>query len=368
MRPDRRRFLSAVAAGAAISALPVHPAMSTQPRQLIPEWAPHEACLMGWCAAWDFYSAREMAALHTEQARIAHAIARFETVIMFAHPDDVDDARNQLGPDVQIIEATLYDTWTRDTLPTFLDDGSRHLLGVGWNFNVWGEKFPGYGHDRTLASRAAQILEIPFEAAGIVLEGGAIEWDGRGTILTTESCLLNPNRNRGMVKSEVDAALKTATGAHHVIWLPGSEIDRITDGHIDGIARFVDDGIAICDTTDDPEDPEYHILKENIAALRLAKDASGRSIDVIEMPRPDWNVMPERGDDFASTYQNFYVAGDGTAKGLVMPIFDDPAADQTAHDLLQRLHPDHEIVQIRIDQVCEGGGGIHCNTQQIPIL
>ena len=342
--------------------------MTTRPRRLVPEWHPHAACLMSWCAAWDFYSKSEMQAIHVDQVRIAQAIAQFEPVIMFVHPDDATDASAKLGPAIQIIEALVYDTWTRDTLPTFLDDGSESLLGVGWNFNVWGEKFPGYGHDRTLAHRAAKALDIPFETAGIVLEGGAIEWDGRGTILTTESCLLNPNRNRGMVKSEVEAVLKSATGAAHVIWLPGSEVDRITDGHIDGIARFVRDGVAICDTTDDPEDPEYHILKENIAALRAAKDATGQALEVIEMPRPDWRQMPKRGDDFAATYQNFYGAGDGNTRGLIMPRSDDPAADEAAHNLLQELHPDHEIVQIRIDQISEGGGGIHCNTQQVPIL
>ena len=244
-------------------------------------------------------------------------------------------------------------------------DDAGALAAVSWNFNVWGEKYPeypGYDADRDLAERMAAMLGVPLSKARIVAEGGAIETDGAGTLLTTETCLLNPNRNPGLTTAEIEAELGRLTGARKIIWAYGSDADTVTDGHIDGIARFVAPGVAMVEISDDPADPEYRDLLENARILESATDADGRSIEVVRILRPCWEEMPERGDDFAASYVNAYVANGG----IVMPRFGDRARDEAARQIFADLHPGHDIVQIPVDTICEGGGGIHCNTQQIP--
>ena len=328
------------------------------------EWEPQSRCFLTWSAAADLYGSAEIAQVHREQAALAKAIAWGQRTTMLARAEDVAKAERLCGPDVEVLALAPYDVWARDTLPSFLLDASGDLAAARWTFNVWGEKFPGhYADDRTLAARLCDSLGLPCHDADLVCEGGAIDPDGRGTLLTTETCLLNPNRNPGLSKRDIDSALAAAVGARKVIWLPGSPEDAVTDGHIDGIARFVGPATVVCELSDDPEDPEYEALRENRRALEGATDADGRPLEVHEVLRPRWEVMGARGDDFAASYVNFFI-GNGQ---VVMPRFGDAARDAAARDLIARLFPDRVVVQLRIDQVCEGGGGIHCMTQQVPL-
>ena len=200
--------------------------------------------------------------------------------------------------------------------------------------------------------------------AGIVAEGGALEVDGAGTLLTTETCLLNKNRNPGKDRKDIEAELMRLTGATKVVWLHGSEADNITDGHVDGIARFVYPGLAVAEVSDDPEDPEYDDLLTCAEQLEKATDARGEAINVERLLRPRWDVMPDRGNDFAASYVNCFVSNGG----IVMPKFGDQERDDAARDLFAKLHPGFEIVQVDVSEICEGGGGIHCNTQQVPAI
>lgn len=331
-----------------------------------PEWMPHARCFMALCAAHELYDAKEIHEIHLAQARIARAIARFEPVTMLANNEDVATARSLCGPSVDVLEMKHYDVWTRDTLPTFIHSNSGPKA-VCWNFNTWGNKFPeapGYGYDETLAVRMAKHLGIPTVKAGMVGEGGAIETDGAGTLITTETCLLNPNRNPGMSRTEIDRELMRLTGCRKVIWLHGSDADKITNGHVDGIARFVKPGVVIAEVPQDPEDPEYDDLHFCAEQLEKARDAEGRKLEVIRMQRPRWDMMEERGSDFAASYINCYEANGG----IVMPAFGDEESDEAARQVFADLRPDHEIIQIDVDAICEGGGGIHCSTQQLPIF
>ncbi len=356
-----RRALGRLALGGALGAMTAGPAQAARWR-MPGEWEPHEGCFMAWSAAQDLYGRGTLRAVHREQAALAQAIARGQPVTMLARPEDVAAAQRLCGPSVEVLALAPYDVWARDTLPSFLVDDAGGLLGARWTFNVWGEKFPGYDADRDLAARLCARLELDCRDAGLVCEGGAIEPNGAGTLLTTETCLLNPNRNPGLGKREIDAALAAAVGARKVIWLPGSPADAVTDGHIDGIARFVGPTTVVAELSDDREDPEYEALRENRRALDGATDADGRPLEVIELLRPRWERMPERGPDFAASYVNGFI-GNGE---VILPKFGDAERDAAARDLFAALYPAREIIQLRVDTVCEGGGGIHCMTQQLP--
>lgn len=353
---NRRAFMGTTAAASLVG-----PVAATERKWMPPEWAPHERCLMTWCAAAEIHGAERMAGIHREQAAIAQAIARFEPVTMLCNPEDVAQARDLCGPAVQVDALPVDDIWARDTMATFRRvDGA--LNGTLWNFNVWGEKYTGYDRDREAGRRYCENLAIPVEIASIVSEGGAMETDGLGTLITTETCLLNENRNPGMSRAEVEAALKQHAPCDHVIWLWGSEVDEVTDGHVDGICRFLRPGLVVVEVTDDKEDPEYDGLQENALRLEAARDARGDRLEVIRLNRPRWEEMPERGYDFAPSYVNAYFPNGG----IIMPRFDDTSRDEAARALFAELEPDREIVQLAIDNIGEAGGGIHCCTMQVP--
>ncbi len=191
-------------------------------------------------------------------------------------------------------------------------------------------------------------------------EGGAISVDGDGTLLTTESVLLNANRNPGISRNKIETLLCQFTGARKIIWLPGSFVERITDGHVDGLAVFAREGLVIAEVSDDREDPEYAILQENLRALQLATDAKGRSLTVRTITRPPYN--PTWSGDFAASYVNFYIANGA----VIMPAFGNRRSDAAAKNILAEAFPKREIIAFRIDAIAEGGGGIHCVTQQQP--
>ena len=341
--------------GAAATALPLR-AQASKDKWMLAEWEPHEACVMAWCEAEDLFSRRELKAIHSEQAQIARAISGFEPVIMLVNGDPQNYPGLQGIGNLTLVQMAHYDTWVRDTLPVFGE------VATGWNFNTWGRKFPGYEADHSLAERFAGYWETEFVRASIVSEGGAFETDGRGTVVTTETCLLNPNRNPGLSRREVEDAIKQYAPCENVVWLWGSEVDEVTDGHVDGIMRFFGPDIVVVEVTDDKEDPEYDELQENAVRMEAARNSRGDRYEVIRLNRPLWERMPERGDDFAASYVNSYFPNGG----IVMPKFGDRRRDEAARELFAELEPDRRIVQLNIDQIAEGGGGIHCCTMQIP--
>ncbi|MEX3009625.1 agmatine/peptidylarginine deiminase [Hoeflea sp. TYP-13] len=327
-----------------------------------PEWDAHECCVMAFCAADDLYSGAQIDGIQYEQVCLARAIARFEPVVMLSHPYDLNYLRKACGPNVTVVEMDHYDIWTRDTLPTYGYDRSSTRCGISWNFNIWGEKFSGYDNDRRLAEQftASRGEELIF--SDLICEGGALEFDGDGTVMTTKSTLLNSNRNPGLSMTDIEKILQELAGVESIIWLPGED-GGITDGHIDGFARFVRPGLVVAETTDDPLDPEYDILLENLEHLQDQKDARGRSLEIVPIKRPRWHILGECSESFSASYINYYLANNG----LITAKFDDPIRDFEALDTLSRLMPDRKVVQIFVDEICEAGGGIHCSTQQIPV-
>jgi agmatine deiminase len=293
-------------------------------------------------------------------AAVARAIARFEPVTMIALPELLAEAAHHCGPGVELLPLAIDDAWTRDTGPTFLvgEDGSR--AATAWRFNGWGGSFDRYAEDARLPARLTAHLDLPLYRSSLHLEGGALHVDGEGTILTTESCVLNPNRNPGMTRAEIERELCAALGASKVIWLPGElHPGDVTDGHVDGLACFARPGLVLMETRTDPHSPRTEILRENLHALRGATDAQGHALEIVEI-EDAWEAEV-RGDAWCASYVNFYMANGG----IVMPCYGIPADDR-ARASIQRVFPDRQVVQVDVRGIAVGGGGIHCITQQQP--
>ena len=292
---------------------------------------------------------------------IATTIARFEPVSMLARPEEMDLARGLIGAaNIELIAAQVDDLWIRDTGPVFVRTESG-WGGVDFNFNGWGGK-QEHHRDAKVAELVAARAGVQKLHTDLVLEGGGIEVDGQGTAIITESCVLNANRNPGRAKPEMEAELERLLGITKVIWLPGIAGRDITDGHTDFYARFAGPGVVVAGLDTDPRSFDYDVTRRHLDILQSVTDAHDRQlqIEVIEGPA---TVRKKFDDvDFAASYINFYVCNGA----VIAPEFGDPRSDGAAKASLERLFPDRQVVQINVDAIAAGGGGIHCTTQQEP--
>ncbi len=324
--------------------------MATRP---LPEWAPHEAVWIGFPsdpALWlaDLKDAeREVAAF----AAAVHAGGKGEQVRLVAAHEDAAGAARALCPFADIIVEPFGDIWLRDTGPIVTGSGGgRRAQGFG--FNGWGGKYSLDG-DQDINARLAASAGLPFAAADWVLEGGAIDHDGSGCVITTEQCLLNPNRN-ALDREEIEERLRRDLGFERVVWLGQGLANDHTDGHVDNLARFVAPGrVAI--PTAAPDDPNAAIYKD--AARRLA-DAR---LDIVTLPSPGL-IAASDGEIVPASYMNFYI---GNA-AVVVPQYGAPN-DQGAVDVVQALFHDRLAVGLRADHILTGGGSFHCISQQVPL-
>ncbi len=216
-------------------------------------------------------------------AEVAKAIAEFEAVTMIANPDNVAEVSLRCGAKVACLPLAQDDSWMRDTGPTFLVNGEGALAGVDWRFNAWGGKYQDYDRDAEVARLILEQGETRRYEAPLILEGGAIHVDGEGTLITTEQCLLNPNRNPDLSKGEIEELLRAYLGIRAVIWLGEGLTDDETDGHVDNLACFVRPGVVLALTCEDSEDDNYAPLRDNLDRLRAATDAKGRALEVVEV-------------------------------------------------------------------------------------
>jgi agmatine deiminase len=322
------------------------------------EWEPHSGCWMAWPTRQRWRNRfKEVCECVANLVRI---IARCEPVTMAASPSNIREAVAACGPNVTVLPIPVDDIWIRDTGPTFLLNREHELAGTTWRFNAWGGKHTDYEVDATVASRILDHLSVRRFDASLVNEGGAFSVDGDGTVLTTESVLLNPNRNPGLSRKDVEERLLEFTGARKVAWLPGNPVDEITDGHLDGIAVFARPGLVITELATDPDEPDYSWLQENLRALQLATDARGGRFEILTINRPQWNELWP--DDFVASYINFYIAN-GT---VIVPTFGFDCLPLDTVQTIARAFPGRDVVQVRIDAIAAEGGGIHCVTQQQP--
>jgi agmatine deiminase len=292
-----------------------------------------------------------------------------------------ENCRALLPPEVRVVEVSSDDAWMRDCGPTFVIDGDGERRGVDWRFNAWGGTegglyFPWDSDDRV----AAKVLEIEGAdryRAPIVLEGGAIHVDGEGTVLSTEECLLNRNRNPELSREQIERALRDYLGAEKVVWLGRGVVEDETDGHVDNLACFARPGLVLLTWSEDAADPQSAVSRDARERLEAATDASGRSFELVLLPSPGpLTIGPEEaggvvpapgtrprraGDRLAASYANFYLAD----SRVVMPLLDLRHDDEAAA-ILGRCFPEREVVGVPAREILLGGGNVHCITQQVP--
>lgn len=294
-------------------------------------------------------------------AAVARAISEFEPVMMLVRPDERKLAAKLCGEGVRLIDAELNDLWIRDTGPTFVVNQAGELGAVDLNFNGWGEK-QEFDDDAHVAELIAEHAKAAYLTTEIVGEGGGIEVDGEGTAILTESCLINDNRNPEFGKAEIEAGLKKLFGLERVIWLPGIRGKDITDGHTDFYARFARPGVVVAGLEMDRTSFDYDVTRSHLEILKTATDARGKKLDVVTLESPRRVREDLKSDDFAAGYINFYVINGA----VIAPEFGDAKSDANCKAVLARLFPNRSIVQLNIDAIAAGGGGIHCATQQEP--
>lgn len=324
------------------------------------EWQDHECCWMAWPCSETVWAPHLERAQHG-YALVANAIAAFEPVRLLTPPGGLSSARACCGSGVEIIPWDLDDAWLRDIGPNFVVNKKGELAASVFHFNAWGRKYERYRKDAALGHQMAETLGIPSFTAPVYLEGGAICSDGEGTLLTTEQCVLNANRNPGLNKAEATDILCEALGVEKVIWLKGDELDNETDGHVDGLACFVRPGVVLSEPDLDvqPGSSRAKQLEENARILADATDARGRALEIHTLHPAGDDVS--FGDRFCRSYINFYIANGG----VVMPGYGIDQ-DEDARQIVQACFPEREVVQVDVNYIAYGGGAVHCITQQQP--
>ncbi len=317
-----------------------------------PEWAPHEAVWIGFPSDPDLWLAdlqpaeREVAAF----AAAVHADGKGEEVRLVAAHEDVAAAARKLAPFATVIVEKFGDIWLRDTAPV-IACSREGRVARGFGFNGWGGKYDLEG-DQEIGERLARAAGLPFAKADWILEGGAIDHDGTGTVITTERCLLNPNRNT-LTRDEVEQRLRDDLGFTRVVWLGSGLLNDHTDGHVDNLARFVGPGrVAVPDPADD--DPNEAVY------LDAAKRLQAAGLDIVTIPSPG-RLLSDEGDIIPASYMNFYI---GNA-AVVVPQYG-AANDRAAVAAIQGLFPDRVAIGLRADHILTGGGSFHCISQQVP--
>lgn len=325
------------------------------------EAEPHARTWMAWPNTPDFYGGpgAYFESVQETLGRLAAAIAENEPVSMAAAADQHALAARLCGPKVNLVDIATDDMWARDSAPVFVRKADGSVAAVNFGFNGWGDKQP-HARDGKLAARIAERAGVEHHSANVCGEGGGFEYDGDGTLLLTESCWVNDNRNPGMERAEIERRLMAALGVETVIWVPGVRGLDITDGHIDGSFRFVEPGLIIASSYPGDTSEWGRAHKEALAILAKARDARGRALEIVSIPAA--TEVRSTSDEFFSSYANYYV-GNGA---LYTPQFGDRKADALAMDVLGRLHPGRRIIQLDVDRIYENGGGIHCVTQQQP--
>lgn len=318
------------------------------------EWAPHERTIMGWPCRNELWG-DQLGHAKADYAATANAVAAFEPLTMVcADAQDADEARAALAGEVEVVELPIDDSWLRDSGPIFVLDGDGARAGVHFGFNSWGEKFTPYDADAAIGGLLVDRLGDRRYEAPFVLEGGSVAVDGEGTLLTTEQCLLNPNRNPDLTREEIEQGLRDFLGVERVVWLgQGLAEDRDTDGHVDLIAAFIGPGQVLAQSTP-PGTPSSERMADNRSRLVAA------GLEVVDFP-----ILPTLevgGEQVAVGHLNFYLCNGA----VIVPV----AGLTTDAEALERIgaaYPGREVVGVPGGVIAFGGGGPHCITQQVPV-
>jgi agmatine deiminase len=344
------------------------------------EFEPHGGCWMAWPERRDNW--REAAEpAQAAFVAVADAIALSEPVTMAVSDGQFERCRSLLPASVRVVEISTDDAWMRDVGPTFVVDGAGGMRGVDWRFNAWGGSegglYSSWEHDERVARKVLEIERSDRYRAPLVLEGGSIHVDGQGTVMTTEECLLNPNRNPQLSREQIEQALCDYLGAERVLWLGRGVLDDETDGHVDNLACFARPGVVLLSWSDDESDSQHAISRDALERLQAATDARGRSLEIRLLPSPGplrvtaeeaagvqpvAGTRPRRpGERMAGSYTNFYIA---TGR-VIYPLLDE-RLDEQAAEVLGGCFPGQDVIGVPAREILLGGGDIHCITQQVP--
>ncbi len=331
-------------------------ASKTAGNLLVPaEWAPQRVMWSGWPSHGDLWL-ENLEPARAEVAKMIALLAEDQKVNVMAMGADAVKAAKAALPskNVEIFDFKFGDMWPRDTGPIFTADGT----ALRFLNNGWGGKYD-LPHDDTIGDDIANAMKAPMRKFDFILEGGSIEWDGEGTILTTRECVLNKNRN-DWSEAEAEKALKEAFGAQKILWLDGGLVNDHTDGHIDNIARFIAPGKVVCQRPFGKDDPNAAIFKKITYDLEQMTDAQGRKLEVLRISSPGL-VKNEDGEPVAASHVNFLIGN----KTVIVPTYDTPSA-QEAVTALQKLFPGRKVTGVYSRAILTGGGSFHCMTQQVP--
>lgn len=360
---NRRRLIQTglITAGAGAAGCSVSRTEVAQGPHMPLESAPHLRTLMQWPVSVDVYGARDLAAVQSTIVDIANAISDHEPVALLAAPGAPGLDSRRFSDQVDLWDIPTDDLWCRDSGPTFVKDASGGLAVALIQFNGWGDKQP-HRNDARLAGRVAARLGLPLIDSDVIGEQGGLEHGGAGTMLAHASCWVNDNRNPGLSPDQIADRLGRALGSTKMIWAPGVAGADITDYHIDSLARFVASGKILIQIDDeiDPVDPWSVAAHQTLSVLQQATDARGKPLNIVRLPEPV--DIRGRGEDFVSSYVNYYVCNGA----VIAPQFGDRRIDAEAREILAALYPNRDVVQLDIDALGAAGGGIHCATQQQP--
>lgn len=333
------------------------------------EWFPHLATWLTWPKDPETWPDR-LEQVEQIYLEIISALAPHETVNLLVDDDPTEQSvRRRLNfagaENVRFHQIPTVDSWIRDYGPNFLINDSFNGAYNDWIFNAWGNKYEALKQDDRVPELLAPVLRQPRFTPGMVLEGGSIDVDEYGCVLTTEQCLLNPNRNPQLSRTEIETYLKGYLGVGKVLWLGEGIVGDDTDGHIDDIARFAEPNVIVCAVEDDPADANYKLLQDNLARLKLMTDMFGRPFEIIRLPMPGVVTGESTGtrtlDRLPASYANFYIAN----KVVLLPVFGH-ANDLRAVETMQRVFRDRRVIPINCEPLVWGMGTIHCLTQQQP--
>ena len=263
---------------------------------------------------------------------------------------------------IRIVINPTNDAWCRDHGPAFLiNPATGERMIVNWEYNAWGGKYPPYGDDDFLPVAIAQYLNLPHVSPGIVMEGGSVEFNGAGTVLTSKSCLLNPNRNPHLNQAQIERYLCDFYGMDQVLWVEGGIVGDDTDGHIDDTTRFVNENTVVACVEEDPSDENHTILQTNLQMLKEMRLLNGKQLNIIELPMP----KPVYINDFRTpgSYANFLICN----AGVIVPVFNNPNDDR-AIGILEQAFPGRKVIPLLADEIIWGQGSFHCLSQQEPLV
>ena len=333
------------------------------------EWHPHDSTWLSWPKDPDTWPDR-VTQVEEIYLQIIEALTPHEIVNMLVNDIETEQmVRGRCDPaiaaNIRFHHVETVDAWVRDYGPNFLVGAGGELAYNDWIFNAWGNKYEELKKDDSIPSRLKPVLKLRRFSPGIVMEGGSIEVNGAGCVLTTEQCLLNRNRNPELSQNEIEQYLKDYLGVTKVLWLAEGIVGDDTDGHIDDLARFVASDVIVSAIEEDPEDANYEILQDNLTRLRSMTDASGHAFEIVTLPMPGVvggsSTAARDLERLPASYANFYIAN----SVVLAPVFGH-ANDARAVETLQKLFPTRRVIPINCEPLVWGMGTIHCVTQQQP--